>query len=229
MVEAAHRERGQGRHRREDQQERPEAREPDQEAAKEEPRRRTERDPEDVDAVLPVRVRLRVVLVIKAVDRDVEGVVGDADEEEQRGHAEDVADEAGQNEQGGDEKERAEDDLFHRQPVVDPARREGEDDGRRRVERDDEADGQSVEPEFHKMERGQEKDGRHRHRPDEIEGVDAAHPGHYSENRRHNIYSLFSKTGVLYPRVTKKGAALPPPPVRRDDCSVSASSAPRCR
>ncbi len=137
LTEAAHGERGQGRQPGHDPEEGPEAGDPGDRASEEKPGRRAERQPADEAAVFSVGIGFRAVLVIEAVDGDVEGAIGDADQKKDGGHGRDASDRSRGDEEAGQGQESPADHGLHRQPVVDPTRREREDDRGRGEEGDD--------------------------------------------------------------------------------------------
>jgi len=141
----------------EDPEERPVSGQAHQRPAGEDPGGRPQRQPEIVRSVFPVGVASAGILVIKAVDRNVEDVVGHPENEKEPGHEPGFARQPDEDEDGTLRQEGSQDHALHREPVVRPAGREGEDERRQAVAGGDDADLEAAEAEFEEMERGQKK------------------------------------------------------------------------
>ena len=133
---------------------------------------RAEVHPEGVEAVFPVLVHLGLVLVEEALERDVEGVVGRAGEEEEGGREGKAPREGERREAEGLDEEPGPDDAGHGDAVVDPPDREGHEERGDGPDRDERADLPARESDLEEMERGEEEDGRDGELPGEVEDVD---------------------------------------------------------
>ena len=111
-----------------------------------------EADPEHVEAVFPVLVHDLLVLVIEAVERDVEGVIGHPEEEKRGGHEIKIVRPGDEEQEKAFGKQAAPDDAGHGKAVIDPAHGKGDQERRQGEHGDDDADLHAVEPDVQKVE-----------------------------------------------------------------------------